>query len=221
MSTTPYLKLSMYNYIDDDQNTQNNTLTYAIGAVGSTVAEAISTTPGTIIVAGAPAFVPDTADGQHSEFPVDAAPNIKNAVENELVGLGMDMSFASVQNLVFGIPDTETGPYDGIVNIWDATSDPYTVWGTFQVTISSAFTTIVENVDTGSPIVSLYSNSTNANLGEIGWQAGTTAPSTPLPLNFVLELENGEQTVDYVPLSVVNNCLSDDTLIEKMVEVEE
>ena len=221
MSTTPYLKLAMYNYIDDDQETQNNTLTYAIGAVGSTAAEAIATTPGTIIVAGAPAFVPDTLDGQHTEFPINPAPNIKNAVENDLVGHGMDMSFHTVQNLVFGIPDTETGPYDGVVNIWDATTDPYTVWGKFQVTISSSFTTIVENVDTGTPVVSLYSNSTAANLGVIGWQSGTPAPSTPLPLNFVIELENGEQTVDYIPLSVVNNCLTDDTLIEKMVEVEE
>ena len=115
-----------------------------------------------------------------------------------------------------------------MVNIWDATTSPYTIWGSFAPTISATGTTVLPLLNDPSFDGSddaykpaLYANSTGAFSGIfVPFQAGSV-PTTSLPVNFVIELEDGENTVDYVALSITNNCLSDDTLIEKMVEVEE
>ena len=222
MSTTPYLKLALGQYVDST-TTQTNTLTYAIGAVGSTINEAISTIPGTQVVAGVNGSVPETTKGQHNAFTDPAASAIQTAVTNNEVGVPLDMRFKAVENIVFGYNTNVGGnKYSGKIDIWNSTSSPYTLWGSFETgdRISETFTIIIENLDGGlPPIISVYRNSDFTKQDSIGWSGGTS-PSGSLPLSFVIELESPTANLDYLATHVVDNCLSGDTLVEKMVEVE-
>ena len=212
---TTYLALSLYDYVQDTSGTeespaQANTLTYQIGAVAN-----VSDTPSeAAIIAGAPATVPDTSDGQHKEFNRDGfnpATLIPAVITLGQVGSQIDISGAVVQNLVYNFPNSN--PYAGQVTIWDTSGGgDATVWGSF--TLANGTTTVIENVHTDSPTVGLYSGNTRVLAGSfIG-----TAPTSALPVSFAVELLNGDGAVDYLPLSITNNCLAGDTLIEKMVE---
>ena len=215
MSTTTYLALSLYDYVQDTSGTeenpaQANTLTYQIGSVA-----AISDIPSeAAIVAGAPDTVPDTEDGQHLEFNRDGfAPesSIPAVITLGQVGSQIDLSFAAVENLVFNFPVGTASPYQGQVSIWDTSGGgDATKWASF--TLPGNSTIVIENANAGIPGIGQYFGDTRFDGSYL------TAPTTSLPVSFAIELLNGDGAVDYVPLSVVNNCLSEDTLVEKMVE---
>ena len=228
MSSTPYLKLAFSGY-EDSTTLQDNKLTYAIGAVGSTLADALLQIPGTsgisgtVVSAGSPDTVPDTTKGQHNSFS-NPASGIETAVNNSpsLVGVPLNMQFRAIANLAFWQNTQASGdPYNGKINIWNSTSAPYTLWGSFESgsSISEISTIIVERLDTGPPIISVYRNSDSTKIRDIGW-SGNTAPSSSLPLSFVIELESTTANLDYLPLYITDNCFPGDTLVEKMVEVE-
>lgn len=218
MSTTTYLALSLYDYTQDTSGTeeapaQTNTLTYQVGAVAN-----VSDVPSeAAVIAGDGANVPDTDDGQHLEFNRDGftpTTSIPAVITLGQVGSQMDMSLASIQNLVFNFPNSS--PYQGQVTIWDTSGGgSATEWG--SITLANGTTTVVENINTGTPTVGLYSGDTRVLVGDF---LGST-PTTSLPVSFAVELLNGDGAVDYLPLSVVNNCLPEDALVEKMVEVQE
>lgn len=217
MATTTYLALSLYDYTQDTSGTeeapaQTNTLTYQIGSVASP-----STIPSAAaIVAGAPDTVPDTEDGQHLEFNRDGftpETSIPAVITLGQVGTQIDLFSAAVQNLVFNFPNSS--PYQGQVSIWDTSgSGDATKWG--SLTLANGTTTVIENTDAGIPTVGLYSGNSRVLDGDF-----IETPTGPLPVSFAIELLNGDGAVDYVPLSIVNNCLPEDALIEKMVEAEE
>ena len=225
--THEFYKIELFNYNTDDNQIQNNSLTYNMGPVdGPTIGDAINQTPTATgnIIAGGFGEVPKTSAGQHSEFGADPASEIATAVSALQVGHSTDFNSQPITNLIIGLGTGNSFPYAGVINIWDSTVSPYVIWGSFSPTISSTGTTVIPllndpsydgNNATYKPMV--YRNVDGTASG-INIDFEGTVPTTSLPESFVIELEDGENTMDYLAMSVTNNCLAEDSLVEKMVE---
>lgn len=85
MSTTPYLKLALGQYVDS--TTTQQYINLCNRSSWSTINDAISTIPGTQVVAGVNGSVPETTKGQHDAFTDPAASAIQTAVTNNQVGV--------------------------------------------------------------------------------------------------------------------------------------
>jgi hypothetical protein len=95
------------------------------------------------------------------------------------------------------------------VTIYDTTSGIYTIWGQWiAVNSTQAETTVQLSNLTGTPSESVTT-----------WVPQSLSGSS-LPQNFQVVLNNGVGK-DFIIYSVTDNCLPKDTLVEKMVEVQE
>lgn len=121
-------------------------------------------------------------------------PGIFSGTVNNITNFDM----AVVANAFSQAPSTLT--------IYDTTSGTYIIWGSWiAVNSTSAETTVQLSNLTGTPSETVTT-----------WIAqGPT--NTPLPEDFQVVLNNGTGR-DFIIYSVTDNCLADDSLVEKMVE---
>ena len=92
------------------------------------------------------------------------------------------------------------------VTIYDTTSGTYIIWGQWiAVNSTSAETTVQLSNLTGTPSETVTT-----------WVAQSLSSSS-LPEDFQVVLNNGTGR-DFIIYSVTDNCLADDSLVEKMVE---
>lgn len=165
---------------------------------------------------------PDTTNGQFNEFSdATKGADIRTVLDNFTLPYTFDLQSTPLENIIFSLRTVGgTAPYNGTINIWNSTNaGALVLWGSLAVANLENSQWVISGLTTSNPTVAQYDY--NGNQVFAGNWDPLSTPNTSLPQDFVIELVDGEQTVDYVPLQAVNNCIPGDALLTKMVEKEE
>ena len=121
----------------------------------------------------------------------------------------LDNQGVGVQSITFNINSSDD--INNNLIIYDTTTGLYQNYALFGLQPNSGINVVISitGLDTSSPSINITNTTGSATT--------FIAPTTSLPESFAIVYSNGS-TDDFQILLATNNCLSDDTLVEKMVE---
>lgn len=121
----------------------------------------------------------------------------------------LDNQGLGLQSITFNLNSTDD--IDNNLIIYDTTTGTYQNYLLIGLQADSGIDVVISvtGLNTSSPSI----NITNTR----GSATTFVSPTTSLPESFAIVYSNGSED-DFQILRAINNCLSDDTLVEKMVE---